>query len=66
MKRVVLNLTEAEAAAILRSEGLHAGHGVRLAIPLQQANLKLIGAVAAAVADADVVAPERGREGKTK
>lgn len=47
MKRVVLNLTDAEAAAILRSNGLHAGHGVASSAPLRSASMKLIGAVQA-------------------
>jgi hypothetical protein len=50
--RVEVTLTNAEAAAVLRSQGLSAGHGVRKSIALQSAEMKLIGAVGAASAAA--------------
>lgn len=45
MKRITLELTDAEARAIMKSAGLHSGHGIRIPKPLQSANMKLIGAV---------------------
>ena len=43
-----IRLSEAEAAAVLRSEGFSNGWGVVKSIALQTAELKIIGAIAGA------------------
>lgn len=43
--RFSVTLTNAEAKAVLGSEGLTSGYGIKRSIPLRSAELKLIGAI---------------------
>lgn len=46
--KVTVTLTKREATAILRSEGFTNGHGVKQSNDLRAAQMKVIGAIAAA------------------
>lgn len=54
--RVEVTLSNREALAVLKSAGLSAGHGVKMSLALRKAEMKLIGAISSAVADAGVSA----------
>lgn len=49
--KITLNLTKAEVAAVLRSQGFTNGSGVRKSLALSMAQMKIIGAITAAKSD---------------
>ena len=46
--KVTINLTKAQARAVLNSEGLTRGYGVQKTVALQAAEMRIIGAIQAA------------------